>query len=140
MRQPMTGIVLTSLLLGAPQLATAQGAGASPEDAVFAMVETYQQAIEAKDESSFRRDLYRGEIPGDDRRFLRALFDRTEHLNVELETRELRIEEDRAMAVIDCTLTFRHSTTGEQKTAHYTLRLIFEPSEAGWRLKKFERA
>jgi ketosteroid isomerase-like protein len=130
---------LAALALGLPRLAAAQSSKSAGEEAVVAMVQSYHQAVEAKDETALREDVYHGEIPGENRRFLRALFDRTEQLDLALETRELRVELDRAVAVIDCTINFRHATTGERKTAHYSLRLIFEPDASGWRLKKFER-
>jgi len=140
MRYLTLGLALTVLTLGAADFAAAQEVPPLPERTLVAMVETYHQAMQDKDETRFREDLYQGPIPGENKRFLRALFDRTEELSMSLETRELEVDGERAVAVVDCTLYFLHSTTGEQKTAHYRFRLIFEPGEEGWRLKKFERA
>lgn len=140
MRFLTPGLAIAVLTIAAADFAVAQEAQQPPEQALAAMVETYYQAMQDKDETRFREDLYQGPIPGENKRFLRALFDRTEELSMSLETRELEVDGERAVAVVDCTLNFLHSTTGEQKTAHYRFRLIFEPGEDGWRLKKFERA
>jgi hypothetical protein len=130
---------LVAMVLGAPRSGSAQDSEALNEQVLVAMVQTYNQAVEAKDEAVLRDDLYRGPIPGDNRRFLRALFTRTEQLSVTYEPRGLEFKEDGAVATIECTLSFRHARTGEQKTTRFRLRLIFEPSENGWRLKKTER-
>ena len=132
-------LAFVAVVLGAPRTAEAQDSEALPEQVLVAMVQTYNQAVQAKDEEVLRDDLYRGPIPGDNQRFLDALFNRTEQLSVTYEARGLEFNDEGAVATIECTLSFRHATTGEQKTTRFKLRLIFEPSENGWRLKKTER-
>jgi hypothetical protein len=139
MRYPTLGLAHVVLTLCVADFAAAQDTPL-PDQELIAMVETYGQAMQEKSEVRFLIDLYQGPIPGENKRFLRALFDRTEELSMLVETRELEVDGERAVAVIDCTLHFLHSTTGEQKTAHYRFRLIFESGVDGWRLKKFERA
>ena len=140
MRVTLTGITLAAaILLGAAPIASAQNAEPSTEDVLVLLVETYHQAVQMKDEARLRDDLYQGAIPGEDQRFLRAVFDRTEQLSFALEIRELDVHADHAQAIVDSVLTFRHATTGQQRTARYTLRLIFKRTDDGWRLERFER-
>lgn len=138
MRQ-LLWLILAVAVLGAPDTARAQDSVATSQQVLVAMVQTYNRAVQEKDESVLRDDLYRGPIPGDNQRFLNALFTRTEQLSVTYEPRGLEFDDEGAIATIECTLSFRHTRTGERRTTRFKLRLIFEPSETGWRLKKTER-
>ena len=116
-----------------------RGAAESTETTLASLLETYRLAVEREDDAALRHDLYRGEIPRDNEALLRKLFQYADELSVALVTRELEIAGDRARAVIEQSISFRHSVTGERRQTRLTLRMEFERTGDGWLLRSFER-
>ncbi len=110
----------------------------APEEAIGTLLEMYRLALEAEDTAALRRDVYKGEIPADDRDFLRQLFSRVQDLSVTLERRSLDISGDGAEAQIGQKMEFRLRTR-ERRRLTWSMGMRFERSDAGWRLVELER-
>jgi hypothetical protein len=116
-----------------------RGVAPPAETMLAALLETYRLAVEREDDAALRHDLYRGEIPRDNEALLLKLFQYADELSVALVTRELEIVGDRARAVVEQSISFRHSVTGERRQTRLTLRMEFERTGGGWQLRSFER-
>jgi hypothetical protein len=116
-----------------------RGTTPTTETTLATLLETYRLAVEREDDTALRHELYRGEIPRDNEALLRKLFQYADELSVALVTRELEIAGDRARAIVEQSISFRHSVTGERRQTKFTLRMEFERTGDGWQLRSFER-
>ncbi len=113
-------------------------AAAPPASAVIAaLLDDYQLALEREDLQSLRQ-IYGGELPSDDLRYLTLWFDRTDELNVSIASPVIDIENGNALAVIQQTMTYTLAPTQQRRTLNVTVRMEFVRGDRGWQLAKLD--
>jgi hypothetical protein len=101
------------------------------------MVARFRDLLEAENESAISSELYKGEIPGSDRRILNAIFGGADEIEVTRFDPELNVDGNRARADVQLRMRFRQGTTREWRQRDLKLRLDFESSGPGeWRLRR----
>lgn len=109
----------------------------APEQIVTEMVDLFRVLLEAENEAAISRELYKGEIPGRDRRIFDAIFGGADEIEVSRFDREINVDGNRARADIQLRMRFRQGTTREWRQRDLKLRLDFESSGPGeWRLRR----
>jgi hypothetical protein len=111
----------------------------TPEQIVAGMVARFRVLLEAENESAISSELYKGEIPGNDRRILNAIFGGADEIEITRFDPELNVDGNRARADIQLRMRFRQGTTREWRQRDLKLRLDFESSgPAEWRLRRLD--
>jgi serine/threonine protein kinase len=109
----------------------------TPEETIAGMVARFRDLLEAENESAISSELYKGEIPGSDRRILNAIFGGADEIEVTRFDPELNVDGNRARADVQLRMRFRQGTTREWRQRDLKLRLDFESSGPGeWRLRR----
>lgn len=109
----------------------------APEQIVTEMVDLFRVLLEAENEAAISRELYKGEIPGRDRRIFDAIFGGADEIEVSRFDREINVDGNRARADVQLRMRFRQGTTREWRQRDLKLRLDFESSGPGeWRLRR----
>lgn len=111
-------------------------ADAHPGLAIAALLDAYREALESEDLQYMRDEIYGGDLPVEDSRYLEVWFDRTEELEVQLEPVTVNFEDGRAQAVILKTMTYRLTRTHEKRTLRLELQMLFEREAGTWRLSR----
>lgn len=111
---------------------------AMPRAAIVAVLDSYRRAVEAEDLERLRDDLYGGELPEQDSRYLTIWFDNADMLEVQLEPLAIDVNDGRASALVRQTMRFRLSRTAERRTVRLQLRIRLEQSGRGWQVRELK--
>ncbi len=111
----------------------------APEAIIAALVEAYRQGIEVEDLNSLSAQVYRGEIPADNREFLEEVFRRADGLAVTIDVEKLELVGDSARARVKQSMQYRLTATRQRRDFDLSLELFFERAGEGWRLRRFDR-
>ena len=120
---------------------TGMGAPRPAAEVLTGMVERLRELLEQEDMQGIGRELYHGEIPSDDQRLIRNIFDGADDLVVRLASSpRLSIGDASATAVIEFRMDFTQTRT-RQRYENYKreLRLRFSRTGDGWRLERLEK-
>ncbi|NIR45599.1 MAG: protein kinase [Gemmatimonadetes bacterium] len=107
---------------------------AAPE----AALELFRDALEGEDLEALQQ-IYGGQIPDSDRKMLRQIFDNAGALEVDMQTRELERQGDRALVEVDYPMSYVLERTGRGQKFTLKLRVELELGAAGWRIVALER-
>jgi hypothetical protein len=127
--------------LPAEEVMPPEEAGAtSDEVAIGDLIERFRQAFELEDLERMGAEVYKGEVPSGDARFLRdAFFDRADSIRAELRLEDLRFDGLAAVAHVEINIEFRQARTRQSETYRQRLRLQFVSGPDGWRLERLRR-
>jgi hypothetical protein len=103
------------------------------------VLEAYRRLIESEDLEALGRELYGGQVPDDDARMLRRIFESAEELQVEMGDHDLKVEGNRA--VVDVEYPMRYVLARTKRAQRFTLklRMTLEAGPSGWRLVALEQ-
>lgn len=110
----------------------------APEPTISALLESYRSALQNYDRDRLEGEVYGGEIPEEDARYLRIWLESTTDLSVALEALDLVSEGGRVRVTVRQLMRYRLRRTGRDRRAQLTLTLTFEPLAQGWRLADLE--
>jgi len=111
-----------------------------PSEAIAALIESYRQALEASDMARLEREIYQAPIPAVERTDLYEVwFQRATNLSVNIEVADIDIGSAEAAVRTRQTMSYRLTRTGEERDYTLQLRMIFVPTDDGWRLARIER-
>jgi hypothetical protein len=104
---------------------------------IAALLNAYRMALEAEDFHRLR-ELYGGELPAEDRRYMEVWFSRADDLQVDMAPQAIEIADGTARAVVNQMITFRQARTRELRKARLRVRMQFEQRGQTWRLVRVE--
>ncbi len=107
----------------------------SAEGAISAMVDRFSELFEQEDLRVMGVELYRAQVPSEDRKFLVAVFDRADEIQVVRLERNLNVEGTSATADVRLRMRFQQSRTGVPGERDLRLEMNFASSPDGWRLE-----
>jgi hypothetical protein len=109
----------------------------TPEQILTGMVERFRVLFEGENEAALSRELYKGTIPGGDRRIYNAVFGGADEIEITRFDRQINVNGNSARADVQLRMRFRQGTTREWRERDLRLRLDFEASGPGeWRLRR----
>ena len=117
-------------------LTTAEEPAVSAEGAISAMVDRFSELFEQEDLRVMGIELYRAQVPKQDREFLAAVFDRAEEIQVVRLERSLNVEGTSATADVRLRMRFRQSRTGTRGERDLRLEMSFASTPGGWQLQR----
>jgi hypothetical protein len=102
------------------------------------VLEQYRLALEQEDLEALAH-IYSGELPAQDARMLRRIFDSAEEIRVEMKAGEYKMEGTRA--IVDVEFPMRYVLARTKRAQQYTLklRMTLEQLGEGWRLLALEQ-
>jgi len=109
----------------------------APSAAIAAVLDDYRLALEREDLQSLRQ-IYGGELPSDDLDYLKLWFDRTDGLDVSIETPDIDIQNGNALAVVQQTMTYTLAPTQQRRTVSVTVRMEFVRRNGEWQLTSLD--
>ncbi len=105
--------------------------------AIVTVVDSYRRALEAED-LPLLQELYGGELPSADLRYIELWFGRADQLRVDMKPKAIEVLDGNAQAVIDQVITYRLQRTHELRTVTLKVRMYFEQRRGDWRLLHVE--
>ncbi len=111
-----------------------RGTELSAEETISALVDRFGELFASEDLSGMSAELYKSQIPDEDRQFLRTIFERADDINVTQLDRNLDVGETSATADVRLRMRFRQSRTRAAGDRDLRLELRFVSGAAGWRL------
>jgi hypothetical protein len=102
------------------------------------VLESYRGALETEDVEELSR-LYGGEVPSEDLDMLNRIFESTDDLQVNMRTRNTRLEGDLRIDDVDFELRYVLSRTGRSRDFTLKLRFTLEEGPSGWQLVRLDR-
>lgn len=106
-------------------------------ESIAALLNAYRMALEAEDFQRLR-ELYGGELPAEDRRYVEVWFSRADDLQVDMAPQAIEVTDGTARAVVSQVITFRQARTRELRKARLEVRMQFEQRGHAWRLVRVE--
>jgi hypothetical protein len=105
--------------------------GPPAEAAIVAVLDAYARAIESED-LQLLRELYGGEVPQEDLRYVEIWLERTDNLQVAGDPTSIELQEDAARAEVSFTMTFRFKRTNELRVARLKVPMQLVYSGGAW--------
>ena len=109
----------------------------APSAAIALLLDDYRLALEREDLQSFR-EMYGGELPSKDLRYLKLWFDRTDELNVSIASPNIDVENGNALAVVQQMMTYTLAPTQQRRTVIVTVRMEFVRRDGDWKLANLD--
>ena len=126
------------LVVGGPggedQPAEPERPALTAEQTIAGMIDRFGELFAREDLPGMGVELYRRSIPGDDRGFLTAVFDRADDIEVIRLERSLTVEGTSATADVRLRMRFNQSRTGASGERDVAFRMEFVSGLGGWRL------
>jgi len=111
----------------------------SADEAIRALIERFRLAYEQEDVEGMRADVYGGELPADDARYFRVVFERADDIQARAHIENLEAGESTARARLQLALRFRQARTRQLQETTENLQLQFRREAEGWRLEGLRR-
>ncbi len=125
-----------------PPEAEEAGAGAGPgseiaaETQIARLIERFRELFEREEMARIRAELFRGEMPREDARILRFVFQSADQIRVtRFATRNMAIRGASAGAEVKFEMRFLQSRTRETRQQDLDFRMRFAQGPNGWRLE-----
>lgn len=114
-------------------------APSNPGQVITALIARFRAAAEAEDFLALSEQCYRGDVPAEDRKLLRQIFDRAEGISIDTGGQAFEMGETAGTIEAKAQLKYRLSSTGEAQSMR--VRLIFSDagSKGNWRLLRVKR-
>ncbi len=130
---------LVAELPSSPPVAEAGGGArskATAEEQIAGLIERFRELFQREEMGRIRAELFNGEIPRQDARFLNFVFQSADEINVtRSQTRNLTVRGATASAELKLEMRFRQARTRESRQQNIDFRMRFAQSPGGWRLE-----